>query len=144
MEPSDGEERGGAGLRPAALRLLAGAVALARTRLELASVEFAEERNRLATLVVLAAAGAILATMAVVALTLGIVAYYWDSYRYESIGALVVVYGALAAFAFLRAAAIVKRQPTPFAATIAEFDKDRALLAGGRAPDQAPGGRPRP
>ena len=143
MGASDGEERV-AGLKPAALRLLAGAVALARTRLELASVEFAEERQRVTLVVALAAAGAVLATLAIAALTLGIVAYYWDSYRYQAIGALVVVYGALAAFAFLRAAAIVRRQPTPFAATLAEFDKDRALLTGARAHDGAPPGGAQP
>jgi len=137
MDASDGEEQVG-GLKPAAMRLLAGAIGLARTRLELASVELAEERGRLTTIVVLAAAGAVLATLAVVALTLGIVAYFWDSYRYQAIGALVVVYAALAAFAFMRAAAVVKRQPTPFAATIAEFDKDRRRFAGGRPNDISP------
>ena len=127
----DGDD---AGLRPALLRLVAGGLALARTRLELAGVEWAEERRRLASVVALAAAGAVLATLALAALTLLVVAYFWDSHRYAAIAALTVVYGALAAFAFLRAASIVKRQPTPFAATIAEFDKDRAMLVGERRP----------
>jgi uncharacterized membrane protein YqjE len=142
MDASDGEGRV-AGLKPATLRLLAGAVGLARTRLELASVELAEERERVTSVVALAAAGAILATLAVAALTLGIVAYFWDSYRFQAIGALVVVYGALAAFAFLRARSIARRRPTPFAATIAEFEKDRAILAGGRMQDVLrPGAHP--
>ena len=121
-------------LKPALLRLVAGGLAIARTRLELAGVEWAEERQRLASVVALAVAGAVLATLAVAALTLFVVAYFWDTHRYEAIAGVVVAYGALAAIAFVRAAAIVRRQPTPFAATIAEFEKDRAVLAGRRPP----------
>ena len=134
--PSVGERD--AGLRPALLRLAAGGLALARTRLELAGVEWAEERRRLASVVALAAAGAVLATLAIAALTLFVVAYYWDTHRYAAIAGVTIVYGALAAFAFARAAAIVRRQPTPFAATIAELEKDRAILAGNRPPAPSP------
>ena len=133
MDASDGEEQVG-GLKPAAMRLLAGAIGLARTRLELASVELALERARFTSIVAYAVAGAVLATLAVAALTLFVVAYFWDTHRYEAIAALVAVYGALAAFAFLRAASIVRSQPTPFAASIAEIEKDRAILAGERPP----------
>ena len=126
--PAGGERV--AGLKPAIERLLAGGLALARSRLELASVELALERQRFTTIVALAVAGAVLATLALAALTLFVVAYFWDTHRYEAIAALVVVYGALAAFAILRAGAIARRDPTPFAATIAELDKDRRWLAG--------------
>jgi uncharacterized membrane protein YqjE len=131
-EPSSGARD--EGLKPATMRLVTGALALVRTRLELAGVEWAEERARLTTIVALAAVGAILATLAIATLTILVVAYYWDSHRYVAIAAVAAVYGALAAFALLRIAAIVRRQPTPFAATIAEFEKDRARLAGTRPP----------
>jgi uncharacterized membrane protein YqjE len=131
-EPSSGARD--EGLKPATMRLVTGALALVRTRLELAGVEWAEERARLTTIVALAAVGAILATLAIATLTILVVAYYWDSHRYVAIAAVAAVYGALAAFALLRIAAIVRRQPTPFAATIAEFEKDRARLAGTRSP----------
>ena len=130
--PAGGERV--AGLRPALGRLVAGGLALARTRLELASVELALERERFTSIVAFAVAGAVLATLALAALTIFVVAYFWDTHRYEAIAALVVVYGALAAFAFLRAASIARREPTPFAASIAEIDKDRAILAGERPP----------
>jgi len=133
MDAPAGGERD-AGLRPTLQRLVAGGIALARTRLELASVELAEERSRVTSIVALAVAGAVLATLALAALTLFVVAYYWDTHRFEAIAALVIVYGALAAFAFLRASSIVSRQPTPFAASIAELEKDRAILAGERPP----------
>ena len=122
------------GLKPATMRLVTGAIALVRTRLELAGVEWAEERSRLTTIVALGVAGAVLATLAVATLTILVVAYYWDSHRYLAIAAVAAVYGALAAIAILRIASIVRRQPTPFAATIAEFEKDRARLAGLRPP----------
>jgi uncharacterized membrane protein YqjE len=129
MDEPAGAERV-AGLAPAVRRLVAGGLAIARTRLELASVELALERARFTSIVAYAVAGAVLATLAAAALTLFVVAYFWDTHRYEAIAALVAVYGALAAFAFLRAAAIVSRQPTPFAASIAELEKDRAIQAG--------------
>lgn len=120
------------GLKPAAARLAAGVLDLARTRLELAGVELAEERERVKSLLALAVAGAVLATLAIAAISILVVAYFWDTYRYAAILALAVVYAALAAFAFSRASAVVRRAPAPFAATIAEFEKDRAALAGER------------
>ena len=124
------------GLKAAASRLAAGAIGLARTRLELAAVEFAEERGRVKSIVALAAAGAVLATLAVATLSVLVVAYFWDTWRYQAIFALAAIYGVLAVVAFLRISAVVKRAPTPFAATIAEFEKDRALLTG--EPPRAP------
>ncbi|CAG0971155.1 hypothetical protein BURK1_01230 [Burkholderiales bacterium] len=122
------------GLAPSIRRLVAGALGLARTRFELAGVELALERERVQSLVILAVAGAVLATLAVAAISLCIVAYFWDTYRYAAIAGLAAVYGVLAAFAFARAASIVRSAPTPFSATIAEFEKDRALVAGERPP----------
>ena len=129
MDAPAGDERV-AGLRPALERLVAGGMALMRTRLELASVELAEERARFTSIVAFAVAGAVLATLALAALTLFVVAYYWDTHRFEAIAALAIAYGALAAFAFLRVGAIARNPPTPFAATIAELEKDRRWLAG--------------
>lgn len=133
MDDAGGGERT-AGLRPAAARLAAGALELFRTRVELASVELAEERERLKALLVLAIAGAVLATLAVAAASILVVAYFWDTYRYAAIAVLAAAYAVLAALAFSRAASIARRAPTPFAATIAEFEKDRALFAGERPP----------
>jgi hypothetical protein len=128
-EPAGGERD--AGLRPTLQRLVAGGIALARTRLELASVELAEERARFhldrrarGRRRRARDARARRAHAVRRRLLLGHAPLRGDR------GAR-VVYGALAAFAFLRAGAIARRQPTPFAATIAELDKDRRWLAGG-------------
>jgi uncharacterized membrane protein YqjE len=123
-------ERPAEGIKPAASRLIQSALALAKTRVELAGVELAIERQRLQTMLVLAIAGAILATFAVGTLSVLVIAYFWDSYRYPAIFGLGVLYAVLATLAFARAKAAAQEQPGPFAATIAEFEKDRARLAG--------------
>ncbi len=122
------------GLGPAVTRLAAGALALVRTRLELAGVELAQERERVKSLLVLAVAGAVFATLTIAALSIGVLAVFWETHRYAAIAALVLIYGGCAAFAFARAGAIVREAPTPFSATIAEFEKDRAMLSGEPGP----------
>ena len=64
-----GAEHRSAGLRPSVMRLAAGGLGLFRARLELASVELAEERERVIALLVLAVAGAVLATFAFAAIS---------------------------------------------------------------------------
>ena len=122
--------RSAEGFRPATARLVSGAFALAKTRLELLGVELAIERHRLQSLIVLSIAGAILATFALVTLSVLVVAYFWDTDRYLAILGLGAIYAVLAALAFLRARGLVHDGPAPFASTVAEFEKDRARIAG--------------
>jgi uncharacterized membrane protein YqjE len=124
-----GAEGRAAGLKPSVMHL-----GLVRARLELAGIELAEERERVIALLVLAVAGAVLATFAVAAVSLVVVAYFWDTHRYQAIAAIGAVYGVLAALAFARASSIVRRAPSPFSATIAEFEKDRSAFSGERPP----------
>lgn len=134
MADDAAEARPAEGLRPASSRLVAGAFALAKTRLELIGVELAIERHRLQSLIVLAVAGAILATFAIGTLSVLVVAYFWDSSRYFAILGLGAIYAVLAALAFLRARGLVHDAPAPFASTVAEFEKDRARIAGEKTP----------
>ena len=55
-------------------------------------------------------------------------------YALFAIAAIGAVYGVLAALAFARASSIVRRAPSPFSATIAEFEKDRSAFSGERPP----------
>lgn len=130
----DAQARPAEGLRPASARLVAGAFALAKTRLELFGVELAIERHRLQSLIVLSIAGAILATFALGTLSVLVVAYFWDDNRYFAILGLGAIYAVLAALAFLRARALVHDAPAPFASTVAEFEKDRMRIAGEAPP----------
>jgi uncharacterized membrane protein YqjE len=129
----DDFEHPAAGLKPAASRVAASVLGLVRARLELVSVELAEERGRLQSLVVLAVAAGILAALAIAVASLAVVVYFWETYRYLSIAGLAAIYAVLAALAFLRITSIVRGE-MPFAATIAEFEKDRSRLAGDPIP----------
>ncbi|AOY93185.1 hypothetical protein BKK79_16295 [Cupriavidus sp. USMAA2-4] len=111
------------------LRNLAGSVvAMLQTRLELASVELAEERARLLRVALLACFGLVFFGLAMVTLTVLIAIVFWDTYRWQALGALVLIDGAACAACLLAARNIVRRAPPLFEATLAEIDKDREVL----------------
>lgn len=115
---------------PGALSRLADALlGLARTRLELASVEYAEERGRIGAQLALVLAGVGCLLFAAFFTAFGVVAYFWDSYRIVAIGGVVVFFVVAGAVLLWRRAEIVNAAGTPFAATVAELEKDRAALA---------------
>jgi len=117
-------------LRGAAARLGASLLGLVRTRLELASLELAEERDRVQRQLTLLLAAMAMFMFAVLFIASWVIAYYWDTHRLTAIAIVAVVFaGAGAALLALRSQA-ASVAPTPFAATIAEFERDRASLAG--------------
>lgn len=125
-------------LRESVASLLAALLGSARTRLELASVEYAEERSRLGQQLALMIAGAACLLFALLFIAFGVVAWYWDTHRFAAIGGVIVVFaGAGAALLWWRAD-VARSAPTPFAASLAELEKDRAALA------RASGRRPAP
>jgi uncharacterized membrane protein YqjE len=68
--------------------------------------------------------------MAALCITAFVVAYFWDTYRLTALGAVTLAYllaGVLTLWRFW-----VRRQndPKPFAATVAELERDREWLAG--------------
>jgi len=128
------------GVRFVATRLSASAVSLLRTRIELASVEFAEERERLKASIGLVAVAVVAFAFAAVVVTFGIIAYFWDSYRYETIIVVALLYAFVGAAALWRQASLRKAAPTPFAASIDALRKDAEWLQHHR--DGEPPGRP--
>jgi len=111
-----GSEQSPRSLRGAAARRGASLVGLVRTRQEHALATFMFAALFIATWVI---------------------AYFWDTHRLTAIAIVAIVFaGTGAALLILRSQA-AKTAPTPFAATIAEFERDRAALAG-RAPPAAP------
>lgn len=116
-------------LRGALSRLADALLGLARTRAELASIEYAEERGRVGRQLALMIAGIGCLMFALLFAAAGIVAYFWDTYRFAAILGIVVVFGAAGGVLLWRRAELAQTSPTPFAATIAELDKDRAALA---------------
>ena len=120
--------RGRLGLRAAAASLAAALLGLGRTRLELAALEFEEVRARTAENLALVVVAAISLGFAILAASMLVVAFFWDTHRIESLVALTVVYALIALFAMWRLAVRRKADTPAFAATLAELERDRARL----------------
>lgn len=112
-----------------ALRRIAGGVlAIAQTRLELIGIEIAEEKERLLISMFIGLAGMLLSLMALMTLTALVAATFWDSYRWQSLAALTLVYALAAIWCGLKAWSRLRDAPPIFPATLAELEKDRAAL----------------
>jgi uncharacterized membrane protein YqjE len=116
------------GLRAAAARVGSAAVGLLATRAELLSVELAEERTRLTRLIVLLAAGGVLLAFAMMFAGTFVIALFWDTYRLAAIAAVAIVHLGIGLFLLSKARGIGSGAPAPFAATLEELHKDRAML----------------
>jgi uncharacterized membrane protein YqjE len=97
-------------------------------RLELFSIELQEEKYRLLQTVVWGAAAVFLAMLAVVFSSLALVYLFWDSARLAVLGGLAVFYTGALAVVLLVLRRFLARQPSPFAATLHEFGKDRECM----------------
>jgi len=117
------------GLRAAAAQLAAALVGLGRTRFELATVEFEEARAQTAERVVLILVAGLFFAFAVLAASALLVVLLWDTYRIAALCGVTIVYVLLGLVALWRLAAHRKADAQPFAATLAELERDRAWLA---------------
>ena len=131
------DERAGAppraSFRGAATRLADSALLLARTHAELAAVELEEERDRMLRSGMLLAGAVFMLSFAVLGLAAWVVAYFWDTHRLEAIAIVTLVFAGAGGVLFWRNAVAERAAPTPFAATLAELDKDRAWFAATRS-----------
>jgi len=108
-------------------------LALVITRGRLAGLEFVEERERLLRRLALLVGGILLLTLAALFGGLLVVAAFWDTHRLAAIvwtGFAYLVAGAV----FYRYGIASRDGDAPFAATLAEFEKDRARLMRQRTP----------
>ena len=117
--------------RSAAARFVNSALALAHTRVELAAVELAEERERLKRSAMLIAGAVFMFSFAVLGVAAWIVVYFWDTHRLEAIAGVTLVFALAGGLLLWRNAALARESPTPFSATLAELAKDRTWLTGG-------------
>jgi len=117
------------GLRGAAGKLVAALLALGRTRLELAAVEFEEVRARAAENLVLAVAAALCFAFAILAASMLVVVLFWDTHRIAALCGVTIVYALLGLVALWRLSVRKKADTPAFAATLAELERDRAWLA---------------
>lgn len=113
------------GLRDSLARLTANTLSLVHTRLALAGVEFAEERERLKSQLALLVVGIVAAGFALLSATIFVIVYFWDTHREGAIIVMTLVYAVIAVWALRRATTIRRDAPAPFSATLAELEKDR-------------------
>ena len=103
-------------------RILSSAFAIFETRLELIGIELQEEKERLIGVVFLGLAAMMLAMMALISL---IAIFFWDTYRWQALGGITLLYALIALACGLRARSNLRDAPNMFDDTLAEFRKDR-------------------
>jgi uncharacterized membrane protein YqjE len=108
--------------------MLSSIVALWHARLELIGIELAEERERLVAVIFLGLAAGIFAMMALISLTALIAVAFWETYRWQVLAGITVVYLIGALICALKARSGLHGAPIFFQATLHEFEKDRDMF----------------
>jgi uncharacterized membrane protein YqjE len=138
MADSDDTDAGTRPLSASIASLLAALLGSVRTRAELAAVEYAEERSHIGQQLALLIAGLGCLLFAVLFVAVGVIAWYWDTYRMAAITGVIVVFAAAGAACLWWRSSAAHAAPKPFAASLAELEKDRAALARATARRPAP------
>ena len=118
------------GVREALGALGADLGALARVRLELFAVELKEASLRHKAMLQLAVISAFFLGAGALGLGLLVVIVFWDTHREAAIALVSLAYLAAGGWAFWRLHALATQGGEPFAATIAEFERDLDALRG--------------
>ena len=118
------------GLRRALTRAASAAVELLRTRVELAALEFAEQRERAKLTLVVGVIAATFFAFAILCASALVVLLFWDTHRVAAIAAVTLVHLAIGLGALWRLKAVQREATPPFEQTLAELDRDRRWLAG--------------
>ena len=116
-------------MRAALARLAESAIGFLRTRGELAGVEFAEERERLLLRLALLLGGIVILAFAVLFAGMFVIAVFWDTHRLGAIACVALFFALGGGLMVARAKAIGSEAPAPFAATLAELERDRSRFA---------------
>ncbi len=117
------------GLSGAIARLGESALGLVRTRIELAALEFSEEQERRKEQLLLLGVAAIAFAFALFAASAFVVAYYWESYRLAALAGVTILYLLIGVAALWRMEVQGRTTRRPFAATLAELERDRQWLS---------------
>lgn len=116
------------GLFTSIAQLLATAVGIAQTRLELLSTELQEEIHRVAEIMVFAAIALLAAGVGLFLLALVVIFVFWDTHRMAASIGVTSAFFLIAVVAGLVLRAKVHAKPPLLDATLAELKKDRANL----------------
>ena len=124
----DPNARPAAGLASALSQLAATALAMVRTRLELATVEFTEERERAKEMLLLLFSTVLVVLFALLFASIFVIAYFWDSYRLTAVGAVTGFYLVLAVIFLVRLKQRMDEKHSPFTATLSQLEEDADAL----------------
>jgi uncharacterized membrane protein YqjE len=119
----------GRGLRGALGKLGSSLLGLAQTRLELVAVEFDEVRERTIVQVALLLAAALAFAFALLAASLLVFVYFWETDRIAALCGVTIAYVLIGLFALWRLSVHRQTDGPPFEATLAELERDRAWFA---------------
>jgi uncharacterized membrane protein YqjE len=109
--------------------LLATAIAIGHTRLELLSTELQREIHEAAAILLWAAIALLAAGIGLFLLAILVVLIYWDTHRVLASVVVTAVFLAIAATAALVLRAKIRNRPRLLGGTLTELKKDRASLA---------------
>ena len=126
---AEGSRDRGDTLRGALAKFADAMVGLLRTRLELVAVEYTEERDRIARQLALLLVGLVCLLFALFFASFAVIAYYWDTHRIVAILGVTGFFVVIGAGLLWRRAEVSSTSPVPFAASVAELEKDRAAIA---------------
>jgi uncharacterized membrane protein YqjE len=108
--------------------LLATALGIAQTRLELLSTELQEEVHRVAEIMVWTVVAMLAAGVGLFLLALAVIFAFWDTHRVVASVAVTGTFFLIAAVAGLVLRAKVRAKPPLLDATLAELKRDRQAL----------------
>ncbi|HEY1611938.1 MAG TPA: phage holin family protein [Paraburkholderia sp.] len=109
-------------------RIIGSVFSILATRLELIGIELAEEKDRLIGVLFLGLAAMMLASMALITLTVLIAIAFWDTWRWQALAAITAVYAIAALVCGLKVRHGLRHAPLIFQETLHEFEKDRELF----------------
>lgn len=112
--------------------LVATALAIAQTRLELVTTELEEEMHRVAEILVWMFVVVFFAGLSVLMLAVVVVVAFWDEHRMLAAGLMTGVFFGLTAIGLLVVRSKVRSRPKLLEATIEEIRHDRDALGGHR------------
>jgi uncharacterized membrane protein YqjE len=127
-EPAEPPRGPFSGIFKSIAQLLATAVGIAQTRLELLSTELQEEVHRVAEIMLWATIALLAAGVGLLMLSLVIIFVYWDTHRLAASIVVTSAFFLIAVIAGLTLRAKVRSKPPLLDATLAELKKDRASL----------------
>ena len=119
----------GRGLRGALAQLGAALLGVARTRLELVTLEVGEARARATEQLVLILVAGLFFAFALLAASALVVVVFWDTHPIAALSGVMIAYLVLGLIALWRLSAKRQSGSRPFAGTLAQIERDRAWLA---------------